>query len=162
MKRTILLMTLMITLGSLFGCEVVRQESSSDQSRFKQNFSLGSIVINHSELLLEGPLASSGMEAGPRAPFTQSQEYMTVPISPENTTALLTSIQSDMQDSLSEYGANILGSSGNDKLANPIAYFSINYSEGSFYGTVNIWGVRGEGNTLILISEITESRTQNE
>ena len=157
MKRTGLFFALIIVIGGLVGCRIASRENTGEQSAFKQDFSLGAMVARHPELLLEGSLAASGVEAGPRAPFTQSQEYMVIQVEPANLMPLLTALQSDLEETLSTSGSTVLGYSG-EMQPDPIAYLSYQYSEGPFYGTVNLWGLRGQGNTLTLISEITESK----
>jgi hypothetical protein len=132
-------------------------EISPDQSKFKENFSIGTIIEDHQELLIDGPRTLSGMEAGPREPFVQRQEHMAIQIDHDNITALMNSIQSDVEEFLSNSGATIVGTGGSDAYADPIAYFSYNYREGPFYGVVNVWGIRGEETDLIIIAQITES-----
>ncbi len=162
MKRIARLLVFVITAFGLVGCGIVGRNTSSgerlpDQSKFKENFSIGAIIETHQELLIEGPRALSGMEAGPREPFVQRQEHMTIQIDHDNITALMNSIQSDVEESLSTSGAIIVGTGGTDAQADPIAYFSYNYREGPFYGVVNVWGIRGEETALIIIVQITES-----
>jgi hypothetical protein len=86
---------------------------------------------------------------------------MTLQVDSLNASPLLGAIQSDINEAIIRSGATIVGSSGRDIEPDPIAHFSYSYSEGPFYGVINIWGVRSEETTLILISEITESKTQN-
>ena len=85
MNRKVQLLIVVISVFGLVSCGIVSRktssgEISSDQSKFKQNFSIGAILEAHKELLIEGPRALSGMEAGPREPFIQSQEYMTIQV----------------------------------------------------------------------------------
>ena len=155
-----ILIVAMTTLGlgscGFIGTDINSGEISPDQSKFKQDFSIGPIIEAHQELLIGGPRALSGMEAGPREPFIQSQEYITVGVDRNNASVLMQAIQSDIQDALITSGATILGGGG-DFQPESIAYFSHSYREGKFYGVINIWGIRGEGTTLIIIVEITES-----
>jgi hypothetical protein len=166
MEKITRLLIFIITF-SLVGCgivsrEISREETSPEQSTFKQNYSIGPIIKANQELLLEGPLALSGSEAGPREPFIQSQEQMVVQIDSANTSHLLAAIQSETEEAIRSSGATIVGSSGRDIKPDPIAHFSYSYSEGPFYGVINVWGLQSEGNTLILLSEITESKAHNE
>lgn len=162
MIRTVrFLVIVMITFG-LVSCgiasrEITGAEPPPEQSAFKQTYSLGPIVENHKELLLDGPRVLSGTEAGPREPFIQSHEYMVIRVDSDNVTALMESIQSDIEENLSNNDAEITGSGGFDGRANPIAYFSYSYREGPFYGVIDVWGIRGEDAQFILISQITES-----
>jgi hypothetical protein len=160
MKRLAFLVTISLTILGLVGCGIVNQDVSKEQSDFKQNYSIGSIVEAHQELLLEGPRTLSGSEAGPPEPFIQSQEIMILQVDSANASELLAAIQSDLEENLRSNGAEIVGNSGRDIEPDPIAHFSYDYGEGSFYGIVNVWGLRGEGTTLIIISEVTEGKTQ--
>ena len=123
---------------------------------FKQNFSLGNLLEEHHELLLDGPRESRGMEVGPREPFMQIQEEMVIQVDPDNAVALLELIQSDIEEMISSSGATIVGIGNWEIQPESTAYFSYSYSEGSIFGVINLWGVRGEGNTLVLIVQITE------
>ena len=151
-----------ITTLVLAGCGIVGRNVSSreilpDQSKFKENFSIGEIVENHHELLIDGPRTLSGTEAGPREPFVQRKEIMTIQIDRDNITTLLNSILADVEESLSNSGTTIVGIGGTDATADPIAYFSFGYRDEPFYGVIDVWGGRGEGNDLVIIVQITES-----
>ena len=162
MKNITIFITILITLFGLGSCGIVSRESSQvvqEQSDFKQTFSLGTIVENHHELLLEGPHVSSGMEAGPREEFMQIQEEMVIQVDPDNTAALLELIQSDIEELISSSGATIVGIGNWEIQPEPTAYFSYNYTQDSIFGVINVWGVRGEGNTFVLIVQITESQS---
>lgn len=162
MKKITFLVTIIITILGLPGCGIVNEETSPDQSNFKQNYSIGSIIEAHQELLIEGPRTLSGQEAGPPEPFIQAQEEMILQVDSSNAPSLLEAIQSDIVEALNISEATIMGSSGSDLEPDPVAYFSYSYSDGLFYGVINIWGFQGEGNTFIIISEITESKINND
>lgn len=162
MKRITSLITIIITILGFTSCGIVNKETPQDQSNFKQNYSIGSLIEAHQDLLMEGPRTLSGYEAGPPEPFIQGQEEMILQVDSSNMPLLLEALQSDIIEALSSSEATIQGSSGSDLKPDPVAHFSYSYREGPFYGVVNIWGLQGEGNTLIIISEITESKTQNE
>ena len=159
MKKTTLIITILLAGFGLGSCGITSRQSSQDthqQSEFKQTFSLGTIVEDHQDLLLDGPRLASGMEAGPRDPFIQIQEEMVIQVNPENAAALIEIIQSDIEENLSKSGASIIGKGNWEIQPEPTAYFSYNYTQDSFFGVINVWGVRGEGNTLVLIVQITE------
>ena len=167
MKRIVQILVIVTVFFSLLSCAILRQEISNNEtlhedSKFKKNFSIGAIVEAHKEFLIEGPRALSGMEAGPREPFIQSQEYMTLQVNPDNAHFLFEVITSDVEEFLSASGATIVGHSGNDAQLDPIGHFSYSYSEGSTYGVINVWGISGEDKQLILISQITESKKVTE
>jgi len=155
------LIFIIISFG-MIGCVITSRNVSSgeisrDQSKFKENFSIGTIIENHQDLLIDGPRTLSGMEAGPREPFVQRQEQMAVQIDSDNITALMNSIQSDIEETLRYSGATIVGDGGSDGYSDPIAYFSYSYSEYPFYGVIDVWAIRGEETDLIIIVQITES-----
>jgi hypothetical protein len=154
------MIVVLFTLG-LVGCSLASSQTAKQQSTFKQQFSIGSLVEDHQNLLMEGPRTLSGMEAGPPEPFKQSHEYLTLQVDSKNIATLMEALQSDITASINTSGATIVGNSGSDTQINPIAYFSYDYREGSFYGVINVWGLRGEGTTFTIISQITESQTQN-
>jgi len=158
MKRNFQLIIYTLTILGLIGCSTASQETTKQQSTFKQNFSIGPLIEGHQDLLLEGSRALSGMEAGPREPFTQNNEYITIQIESDNTVALVEALRSDISEIINTSGANIVGSSGMNAQADPIAYFAYDYREGPFYGVINVWSIRGEGLTLTIISQITESK----
>ena len=85
MKRMVHFLMFIIAALGLTSCGIVGRnissvERSADQSKFKENFSIGTIIEDHAELLIDGPRALSGMEAGPREPFVQRHETMTIQI----------------------------------------------------------------------------------
>ncbi len=82
---------------------------------------------------------------------------MIIQVNQENATTLIESIRSDIEETLNSSGAIIMGSGGFDGQSDPLAYFSYSYREEPFYGVITVWGVRGESNEFILISQITES-----
>ena len=154
-----ILIFIVIVLG-LTSCGVIDRTTSSsevrpEQSTFKQNFSIGIIVEGHEELLIEAPRTLSGMEAGPREPFIQSQEYITMQVEQENIAALMKIIQFDIQNAIIDSGAEHVGSGGSSQF-DEIANFSFSYHEGPIYGVINIWAFRGKGTNFAVIAQITE------
>jgi hypothetical protein len=85
MNRKMQLLIVLIAVFGLTSYGIVNRRTSSrivsvGQSMFKQNFSIGKIIEAHEKLLVEEPRTLSGMEAGSRDPFIQSQEHTTVQI----------------------------------------------------------------------------------
>lgn len=160
MKRTVQLNIIFLVTFGLASCGIVGRQTgpreTPEQSKFKENFSIGTIIEAHEDLLIEAPRALSGMESGPREPFIQSQEYITMQVEQENIAVLMQIIQSDIQDVIIDSGAQQVGSGGSSRF-DEIANFSYSYREGSIYGVVNVWGVRGEETDLVIIVQITES-----
>jgi hypothetical protein len=152
MKKTTLVFALLILSISLFGCG---NEIPSQQSAFKANFSLNSIVEANKEYLLEETRISSGAEVGPQEPFVQSHEEMVVQIDPADVPTFMQDIRLYIGGSLADNNANVLGQEVNGN--NDVGFFSYSYSENDLYGTITVWGVRGEGTNYFLIVMITES-----
>ena len=161
MKRTFRMIMVVFTIFGLVGCRIASRETSKQQSTFKQNFSIGLLVEGHQDLLIKGSRTLSGMEAGPPEPFEQSHEHMTLQVEAKNTPTLMEALRSDIAETINTSGAAIVGSSGSDAQADPIAYFAYDYREGPFYGVISLWGLRGEETTFIIISQITESKVRN-
>ena len=160
MKRKLFVIALLIVFCSVGGCGT---ENRAEQSAFKATFSLGSIVDANEQFLLPGPRASSGSEAGPSEPFTQSSEVMIVQVDSTNAVAFVEAVQSGIQESLTSSHAELLGGGGSASqdptghLSDPVR-FSFSYREGEVFGTINVWGVPGQGSSLILIVTIVEGQ----
>jgi hypothetical protein len=159
MKQKLFVIALLIVICSVGGCGT---ERGAEQSAFKATFSLGSIVEANQQLLLPGPRISSGSEAGPSEPFTQTSEVMTVQVDPSNVLALMEAIQSGIQESLTSSGAESLGGGGSASgdptgHLSDLVLFSFGYRAGEVFGTINVWGVPGAGSSLVLIVTIVES-----
>ena len=162
LRATQLLSVGLLTLV-LVSCGIVTKVTkgralSPEQSTFKVNYSIGPIVESHQDLLLEGPRTLSGSQVGPRAPFVQNQEVMILNIDQDDSSRLMQAIQSDIQRTIENGPGTIVGGEGSNGLADPIAHFSYSYREGIFYGAVDVWGILGEQDQFILISQITESK----
>ena len=78
-----------------------------------------------------------------------------VQIDPPNISAFMQAIRLDIGQSLSDNNANVLGHEVNGN--KDVGFFSYSYSEGDLYGTITLWGVRGEGTNYFLIVIITET-----
>ena len=151
MKKIIFVFSLLVVSISLFGCG----SEAPTQSRFKTNFSLDSVIEANQEYLLEETRISSGAEVGLREPFIQNHEEMMIQIDPSNVSVFMQAIRLEIGRSLADNDASILGHEINgDK---NVGYFSYSYSENDLYGTITLWGVRGEGTNFYLITIITES-----
>lgn len=151
MKKIVLTLTLLILSISLFGC----RSKAPSQSTFKADFSLNSLVEANKEYLLEDTRVSSGAEVGPREPFVQNHEELIVQIDPADVSQFLQEMRSEVSMSLANHGASVLGQEVNGN--KDVGFFSYSYSENDVYGTITLWGVRGEGTNFFLIAIITES-----
>jgi hypothetical protein len=123
-----------------------------------EGFSIGPIVETNKGYLLDGPLTLSGSEAGPVEPFIQSQEEMILHVDPMVAVDFMKIIKSGVEEAINTSGANIVGRGGGVLVdSSDILFFSISYTQDSFYGVINVWGVRGDVDKLVIIAQITES-----
>ena len=152
MKKASLAFILLVLSIGLSSCG---GEASLQQSTFKSNFSLNAIVEANKEYLLEDTRVLSGAEVGPQEPFVQNHEEMMVQIEPSNISTFFQAIQLDVGQSLVDNNANVLGQEING--TEDVGFFSYSYSEEDLYGTITLWGVRGEGANYFLIAMITET-----
>lgn len=142
---------LLILSISLFGC----RSETTPQSTFKETFSIGTIVEDNAQYLIPESRELFGSEYGAvDEPFTQKQEEITLQIDPDNLSAFVAAIQSGIEKSIVDSGANIVGRGSGGVTGTS---FSIQYREDQTYGVINVWGVRGEGTNFFLIVLITES-----
>ncbi len=149
----IIIMTIILT-----ACGINSDQPGEINSAFKRIFSIGSIIEANQELLLDEARTLSGIEVGPTEPFIQSQEAMIMQIDPMNVPALFSAIRNDIQDEIIKSGAEIVGSSlSSEDEPSEISYFSFSYRTDLSYGVINVWGVRGDSDNYIVITQITES-----
>jgi hypothetical protein len=152
MKKLLLISILLVLSVSLLGCG---SESTNQQSTFKSNFSLNTVVESNKEYLLEETRVMNGAEVGTSEPFVQSHEEIIVQIDRANISSFFQAVRLDIAQSLTDNNANILGQEVNGN--QDIAFFSYSYGENDLYGTITVWGIRGEGTNFYLITIITES-----
>jgi hypothetical protein len=151
MKKSWLVIIVLIILVSLFGCG--RAAPTPSQSTFKANFSLNTVVENNKHYLQEEEQHSSGAESGLPKPFLQSHKEMAIQIDPINVTKLMAAIRSDIEQALIDSDARILGSEGG---SNDTEHFPFSYSENEIQGTIHVWGIPGEDTNFTIIVLITE------
>ena len=155
-KLSYIFMTI-IAFSGLAGCGSVGDETPASLSAFKESFALASIVEANEGYLLPGPRVLSGTEAGPREPFIQSQEAMTIQVDPTNISPFMEAIISDINEAITSSGAEYLGWGGGfSPDPSAMKHFSISYGEDGLYGVINVWGIPGEGTNYHLITLITE------
>ena len=178
MKRLMILILFLIVLCGLGGCGRV-----SGESAFMAGFSIGPIIEANEQYLIAKHTLSGGAVSEPPVPFFQKHEEAIVQIDPSDIPAFIEAVRSDIELGLTRSGAKICGRGGDhpehieQALASQglkirgrtsdrqgqeggptdIAGFSFRYSDGQVDGAINVWGVRGEGTSLILIVLITES-----
>ena len=151
MKKSWLVIIVLIILMSLFGCG--RAAPPLSQSTFKANFSLNTVVENNKHYLQEEARHSSGAESGLPEPFLQSHEEMTIQIDPKNVLEFMAAIRSDIEQAIIDSDARILGSEGG---SNDTEHFSFSYSENEIQGTFHVWGIPGQDTNFTIIVLITE------
>jgi hypothetical protein len=124
-------------------------------------FSLGSILEANKQFLSTQEIASGGTVSGPTRPFFQRREEAIVQIEPSESPAFMEAVQADIERSLIDSGAKIVGRAsgrqGPGVSPTDIVELDIRYSDGRTDGVVNVWGVRGQGTSWILIVILTES-----
>ena len=136
---------------SLFGCG----SEAPSLSTFMDNFTIGTIIEDNSQYLIPGARQLFSSEYGsPEQPFTQKQEEITLQIESVDLSDFLTAIRSDIEKSIVDSGASIVGRSSGGVTG---ASFSVQYRQDQTYGIINVWGVQGEGTNYTIIVLITES-----
>jgi hypothetical protein len=151
MKKSMLLIILLLLSFSMFSC---RSETLS-QSSFKEEFTFGEIVENNAQYLIPGSRQLFSSEYGEsEQPFTQKQEEMILQIEAADIPDFFTAVRSDVEEAIVGSGANIVGGGSGGVIE---ASFSIQYQQDQSYGTIFVWGVRGEGTNYTIIVLISES-----
>jgi hypothetical protein len=152
MNKSKLMFVLLLIVVNLLGCGKAAQ--TSQESTFKANFSLNSVVEKNKQFLLEDARHSSGAESGFEEPFLQSHEEMIVQLDPNKVPEFMTAVRSDIKQALIDSDAQILGSESG---SNDTEHFSFSYSENETKGTIHVWGIPSEVTNFTLIALITES-----
>lgn len=151
MRRSLLVLTLIILGSSLFAC----RSSVPSQSAFKENFSIGTIVAENEQFLIPGGRVLSASEYGSSDdPFTQKQEEIALQIEQEELPAFVIALRAGIEESILDSGASIVGYGTGGVTGTS---FSIQYREDELFGVINLWGIRGEGTNFFLIALISES-----
>jgi hypothetical protein len=177
-KRWLIFSFVLAVVCGLGGCGDAGRESG-----FLTGFSIGSIIEANEQYLIAPHTVSGGVVSEPPVPFFQMHEEAIVQIDPSHVSAFMEVVRSSVERSLTSSGAKIVGRGGDhpeiieQALASQglairehtgdrqgqegtladIAGFSFRYSDGQADGAINVWGVRGEGTSLVLIVLITES-----
>ena len=143
---------LLLTVVNLLGCGKAAQ--APQQSTFKANFSLNSVIEKNKHFLLEEARYSSGAESGFKEPFLQSHEEMTVQVDPNKVPEFMAAVRSDIETILVDSDASILGS---ESESNGAGHFSLSYKENEITGAIHVWGIPGEGTKFTIVALITEN-----
>ena len=152
MKKVFFAFALLILSSGLLSC----RSSAPPQNTFKEDFTLGRIIENNAHYLIPGARELFSSEYGsPEQPITQKQEEVAIQVEPANLPIFLATIQSDIEKSVINSGASIIGHGSGGGTGTP---FSIQYRESEGFGIINVWGARGEGTNFFLIVLITENK----
>jgi hypothetical protein len=79
---------------------------------------------------------------------------MIIKIDPNNLSKFMAAIRSDIEQTLIDSDAHMLGSEGG---SNDTEHFSFSYSENEIQGTIHVWGFPSKGTNFTIIALITES-----
>ena len=151
MKKSMLLILLLLLSFSMFSC---RSETLS-QSSFKEEFTIGAVVENNAQYLIPGSRQLFSSEYGEsEQPFTQKQEEMTLQIEAADIPDFFTAVRFEVEEAIFDSGASVIGQGSGGVTG---ASFSIQYQQDQTYGTIFVWGVRGEETNYTIIVLITES-----
>jgi hypothetical protein len=179
-KHRMIFFYVLVMACVLSGCGSVARESA-----FMVDFALASLIEANEQYLIAPHTVSGGTVSEPPAPFFQKHEEAIVQIDLSQIPAFMEAVRSDIESALTDSGAQITGSGGDQpeiieqalaiaseeaeirsrqidhqgregSLAN-ITGFSFRYTDGEIDGAINVWGVRGEGTSFVLIALITES-----
>jgi len=156
MKRLAIALIVLASVCGLIGCR-----SQAGESGFMVGFSLGSIIEANKQFLSSQEVASGGTVSGPAQPFFQRREEAIVQIAPSEIPVFVEAVQGEIEQSLTDLGLKIVGRSSGQQgpgvSPTDIVEFDLRYSGTQVEGIVNVWGVRGQETSLILIVVITES-----
>jgi len=154
MKQFFIFTIICLIIAGLTGCVSPTNNISTSQSAFWESFSIGPIVENNEQYLLPGSRPLFGSESGSsEQPFMQKHEEITLQIDPADLSAFLLDVQSDIEETITNSGASIVGHGSGGVTGTS---FSISYRENDIFGVVNVWGAQGEGTDYYLLMIITE------
>ena len=96
----------------------------------------------------------SGGEFGPSEPFIQRIEDIVLQIDETDIPLFLGALKDDIRTEVKESGGKVEGEASG--VSHLMQHFSVSYRQDGAFGVINVWGVRGEGTSYYLISDITE------
>ncbi len=107
MKRRMILFSVLIVACTLSGCGSVARESA-----FMVDLSLASLIEANEQYLIVPHTVSGGTVSEPRVPFFQKHEEAIVQIDLSQVPAFMGAVRSDIESALTDSGAQITGSGG--------------------------------------------------
>lgn len=180
MKRRTIFFSVLIMVCTLSSCGSVARESA-----FMVDLTLASLIEINEQHLIAPHTVSGGTVSEPRVPFFQKHEEAIVQVDLSQVPAFMEAVRSDIESALTDSGAQITGSGGDqpeliqqalaiagegaeirsrhsdhqgrDGSLTDIWGFSFRYTDGEIDGAINVWGVPSQGTSFVLIALITES-----
>ena len=151
MKRTCVLLVIVITILLLTGC---MSNTNEPEREFYNNFSIGDIVSENEDFLLPGSRVLNGSESGPPEPFVQRYEEINFQINEADIEAFLSAVKIDLQQAITDSGAIVkgYGQGGGDDTN----YFSFDYTHDQIFGTIHVWAVNSPDSRMNIIVLLTE------
>ncbi len=153
MKRTGLSIILLFLIAGLSGCGIAVSTTASP-SNVMQSISLESLISANQEYLTSQADLSSTTVFEPGIDFFQKEEGARLQLDPADITTFMNGVRSEIEGSIASSEAEIIGRGGGG--LGEGSSFSIRYREDDVDGVINVWGVRGEGNSFTIILLITE------
>lgn len=153
MKRTGLSVILLLLIAFLPGCGITVSTTASP-SDVMQSVSLEALISANQGYLISQADLSSATVYEPGIDFFQKEEQAWLELDPVNLSAFMNAVRSEIEQSIASSEAEIIGRGGGG--LDDGGSFSIRYREDEVDGVINVWGVRGEGNSFTLILLITE------
>ena len=153
MKRTGLSIILLFFIASLSGCGIAVSTIASPSNVMKSVSLEALISANQGDLISQADLSSTTVFE-PGTDFFQKGEGARLQLDPADITTFMDGVRSEIEQSIASSEAEIIGSGGGG--LDDGSSFSIRYREDGVDGVINVWGVRGEGNSFTLILLITE------
>ena len=153
MKRTGLSIILLFFIASLSGCGIAVSTIASPSNVMKSVSLEALISANQGDLISQADLSSTTVFE-PGTDFFQKEEGARFQLDPADITTFMDGVRSEIEQSIASSEAEIIGRGGGG--LDDGSSFSIRYREDGVDGVINVWGVRGEGNSFTLILLITE------
>jgi len=151
MKRLYFFSIIVVVSLFLSGCTNTAEEPIRE---FYANFSIGEIVEQNKDYLLDGSRVLNGSESGPPEPFVQRYEEINFQIEEANQAAFLRDVKMDIEKAITVSGAIVKGygqGGGTDS-----EYFSYDYRYNQTFGTIHVWAVNGPETSMNIIVLLTE------
>jgi len=152
MKRTGFSIVLLVLIVFMSGCGIVVSTTASPSNVMKSVSLEALISANQGDLISQADLSSTTVFE-PGTDFFQKEEQAWLELDPTNISAFMGAVRSEIEGSIASSEAEIIGTGGG---LDDGSSFSIRYREDGVDGVINVWGVRGEGNSFTLILLITE------